>query len=175
MCIDIQISHISRLLVSFVLRKGVICKPRWKDRNINITHTTWTNSFHSLPSDRSLTSSKNSFSTHCNLVLPLSISSIISFHFWSSSSCVSPLPRLRVTSIFPCNLPLITCLEGSSYAWYGQSIQPSFLLHYVEYNLSSLTLCNSSFFTRSFQLIFSILLHHHIKELLRYLWYTGWA
>jgi hypothetical protein len=38
---------------------------------------------------------------------------------------------------------------------------------------SSLTLSNtSSFLTRSVQLIFSILLQHHILKLFRYFWYT---
>jgi hypothetical protein len=33
-----------------------------------------------------------------------------------------------------------------------------------------LTLCNTSFLTRSAQLIFFILLQHHISELSRYFW-----
>ena len=42
--------------------------------------------------------------------------------------------------------------------------------------LSSLTHCNtSSFLTWSAQLIFSILLHHHLLKLSRYFWSTFWS
>jgi hypothetical protein len=53
-------------------------------------------------------------------------------------------------------------------------IQLAFLLFIVcTIFLSSFTLCNtSSFITRSVQLIFSILLQHHISKLSRYFWST---
>jgi hypothetical protein len=38
--------------------------------------------------------------------------------------------------------------------------------------LSSFTLCNTSFVTRSVELVFSNLLQHHIPKLPRYLWST---
>jgi len=38
--------------------------------------------------------------------------------------------------------------------------------------LPFLTFCNTSFFTRSVQLIFSLLLQHHISKRSRYLWPT---
>ena len=42
--------------------------------------------------------------------------------------------------------------------------------------LSSLTLCNaSSLLTQSAQLIFSILLQHHISDFYRYFWSTFWS
>ena len=52
-------------------------------------------------------------------------------------------------------------------------IQSAFLLVTVyEIFLSSLTLCNTSFFTRSVQMIFSILLQHRISKLSKHFWCT---
>ena len=91
----------------------------------------------------------------------------------SSSSCLHPLPRLPVIPIFPSTFPSVTCLRRQFLRkmW---PIELTFLLFLVrKVFLSSLMLCNtSSFFTRSVQLIFCILLQHHISKLLRYFWST---
>jgi len=47
------------------------------------------------------------FFTQCDLVLPLLISSILSFPLRSSSTCLLLLPRLPATSTFPSICPLI--------------------------------------------------------------------
>ena len=50
--------------------------------------------------------------------------------FWSSSSCVPLLPRLRVTSIFQSKFPSKPLWEGSSYADVTNPVSlPSFLLY----------------------------------------------
>jgi hypothetical protein len=46
----------------------------------------------------------------------------------------------------------------------------SFLLSIVNTIFFSLNLCNTSFLTRSFQTIFSVLLLHYVSELSRYIW-----
>jgi len=91
-------------------------------------------------------SSKSHFSTRCDLVLPLSIFTIISFPLWSSSNHIRLLPRLHVTCILSAIFPTLTGVsEGSSYARNGQSSQPSFFSLYVGY-YSPFTLCNTSTF-----------------------------
>ena len=58
----------------------------------------------SLPYDRK-------FSTECDPLLALSISSILSFYIRASSRCLRPLSRLPVTSILPSIFPSITCFR----------------------------------------------------------------
>lgn len=57
--------------------------------------------------------------------------------------------------------------EGRSCTTYDQSSQPSFLIIYRTF-LSSINLCNASFFTWSVLNIFFILLRHQISELSLY-------
>ena len=110
---------------------------------------------------------QSEFSTDRNPVLPLSNFSILSLR--SFSSCLRILPCLPVTSILPSIFPSIMCFR-SQFLCKMCPIQSAFLpciLHRIF--LSYLTMCNtSSFLTWSMQLIFSILLQHHISELSRY-------
>ena len=89
----------------------------------------------------------------------------------SSSSYLRLLPRLLVTSICPFIFPSITCCRRQFLCkmW---PIQLAFrFLISCRIFLSSLIRSNtSSFLTRSVQLIFSILLQHHISELSRCFW-----
>ena len=84
----------------------------------------------------------------------------------SSSSFLRLLPRLLVTSICPFIFPSITCCRRQ-FLLKMWPIQLAF--HFViscRIFLCSLTLSNtSSFLTWSVQLIFSILLQHHISKL----------
>ena len=82
----------------------------------------------------------------------------------SSSSSLRLLPRLHVTSISPFIFPLITCFRKQFLCkmWPIQ-LAIHFLIS-CRIFLCSLTLSNtSSFLTWSVQLIFSILLQHHIE------------
>ena len=86
----------------------------------------------------------------------------------SSTSCLRLFLCLPVTSVPPFIFPSIMCFRRQ---WPIQSAFLLFILCVIF--LSSLTLCNtSSFLTRSFQLIFSILLQHHILKLSRCFWPT---
>jgi len=99
-------------------------------------------------------------------------SSVSSFNFQypilflrsSSSHLCLLLPHLPVTSIFPSTFSLITCCRKQ---FLCKIIQVAILLFIVcRIFLSSLILCNtSSFFTQFVQMIFSILLLHHISKL----------
>ena len=88
-----------------------------------------------------------------------------------SSSFLRLLPRLLVTSISPFIFPSIACFRRQFLRkmWPTQ-LAFRFLISYTIF-LCSLTICNtSSFLTCSVQLIFSILLQHHISKLSRYFW-----
>jgi len=89
----------------------------------------------------------------------------------SSSSFLRLLPRLLATSISPFIFPSITCFRRQFLCkmW---PIQLAFhFLMSCRIFLCSLTLSNtSSFLTCSVQLIFSILLQHHISKLSKYFW-----
>jgi len=95
-------------------------------------------------------------------------SSAFSFYFQyltvslkSSGSCLHLLPRLPINSIFP----WVTCFRRQFLRrmW---PIQLAFLLFTIcTMLLPSLTLNNISYFTRSVQLFFSIILQHHIAKL----------
>jgi len=92
----------------------------------------------------------------------------------SSNSFVRLLPCLPVTSIHPCIFPSITrCRRQFLHKMWP--IQFAFRLCIsCRIFLCSLTLSNtSSFLTWSVQLIFSILLQHHISKLSRCFWSTG--
>jgi hypothetical protein len=86
----------------------------------------------------------------------------------SSSSFLRLLPRLPVTSIFPFIFLSITC-RRRQFLRKMWPIQLAFrLLISCRIFLCSLTLSNTySFLTWSVQLIFSILLQHHISKLSR--------
>ena len=92
----------------------------------------------------------------------------------SSNSFLRLLPRLPVTSIPPFIFPSITrCRRQFQRKMW--SIQFAFCLGIsCRIFLCSLTLSNtSSFLTWSVQLIFSILLQHHISQLSRCFWSTA--
>jgi len=92
----------------------------------------------------------------------------------SSSSFLRLLPRLPIISIPPCIFPSITCCRRQFLCkmW---PIQFAFRLRIsCRIFLCSLTLSNTSaFLTWSVQLIFSILLQHHISKLSRCFWSTA--
>jgi len=92
----------------------------------------------------------------------------------SSYSFLHLLPCLPVTSIPPCIFPSVTRCRRQSLRkmW---PIQFAFLLRVsCRIFLCSLTLSStSSFLTWSVQLIFSILLQHHISKLSRCFWSTA--
>ena len=88
------------------------------------------------------------------------------FSLMSSSSCLHLLPLLPATCIFPSTFPS-TVRYRRQFLHKMWPIQLAFL-HFTVCRifLCSLTVCNtSSFLTRSVQLIFSVLLQHHITEL----------
>jgi hypothetical protein len=82
------------------------------------------------------------------------------------------LPSLPVLSIIPSIFPSITCFTRQFLRkmW---PIQLAFVI-FIVYRmfLFLLTLCNTSFYTRSVQIILSIFLQHHISKLSRYFWST---
>ena len=89
----------------------------------------------------------------------------------SSSSFLRLLPRPLVTSISPFIYPSITCFRRQ----FLRKMWPIQLAFRCRISrrifLCSLTWSNtSSFLTWSIQLIFSILLQHHISKLSRYFW-----
>jgi len=94
----------------------------------------------------------------------------ILFRLILSGSRLRILPRLPSSSIFL----TIPCFKRK-FPSKIRPIQLAFLGFIVsKIFLSSFTPCNTSSFlmTRSAQLIFSILLQHHISDLLRYIWST---
>ena len=121
-------------------------------------------SFHSFAYDRSIPSSKASSpqrASSFNFRQPL-------FSLRSSSSCLRLLSRLPVLSILPAIFPSIMCfrMQFLRKIW---PIQLVFLLLIAcRIFLSSLTLCNTPFLTRSIQLTVSIVLQHHISKLFSY-------
>ena len=88
----------------------------------------------------------------------------------SSSSFLRLLLRLLVTTISPFIFPSITCFRKQQFLRKMWPIQSAFhFLISCRIILCSLTLSNtSSFLTWSVQLIFSILLQHHISKRSRY-------
>ena len=89
----------------------------------------------------------------------------------SSNSFICLLPCLPVTSIPPCIFPSVTrCRRQFRRKMWP--IQFAFRLRIsCRIFLCSLTLSNtSSFLTWSVQMIFSILLQHHISEIFRCFW-----
>jgi hypothetical protein len=89
----------------------------------------------------------------------------------SSSSSLHPLPRLSFTSSSHFVFPSITCC-GKQFLRKMWPIQLAFvLLISCRIFPYSLNLCNTSLFlTWSVQMIFSILLQHHISKLSRCFW-----
>ena len=75
---------------------------------------------------------------------------------------------------FPSIFPSVTCSSRPflRHLWQAQLAFILFL-QYAGYSLSYLIVCNTfSFLTRSAQLIFFILLQHHISKCSTYWWYT---
>ena len=119
----------------------------------------------SLSYNRSTVSSKASSHSVPYSSCPFSLHYPL-FSLRSYSICLRILPRLLLLSIFPSILPSIGCLRRPvpTRDVTNPVSLPSFYLRMTL--LSPLTLCNtSSFLTRSVQLIFSILLQHHISKL----------
>jgi hypothetical protein len=120
-------------------------------------------SFSSLCYERSIASSHRvqSGASSFNFQHPV-------FSLRPSISCLRLLRRLPVIYILPFIFPSITCFRRH-FLRKVLPIQLAFLLFMVRrIFLSTLTLCNTSFLTRSVQLIFSVLLQHHISKLSRY-------
>jgi len=89
----------------------------------------------------------------------------------SSSFLCLLLPCLLVTSISPFIFPSITCFRSQFLRKMWPILLAFRFLISCRIFLCSLTLSNiSSFLTWSVQLIFSILLQHHISKLSRYFW-----
>ena len=72
---------------------------------------------------------QSEFSTECDLVLPLSISSKLSFSLRLSSSCLRLFPSLPITYILPTIFPTIMCFR-SRILCKMSPIQLDFLLFY---------------------------------------------
>jgi hypothetical protein len=89
----------------------------------------------------------------------------------SSNSFLRLLPHLPVTSILPCIFPsIIRCrMQFLRKMW---PIQFAFRLR-ISCRIFLCSLTTSSFLTWSVQLIFSILLQHHISKLSRCSWSTA--
>ena len=108
-----------------------------------------------------------------DLVLSVCLS-VCLYHFVvslrSSAICHCIISRLfALLSIFPS----VMCFRGQ-FLHNMWPIQLTFLPFAVcTISLCSLPLCNTPFLTRSIQLTFSILLHHHISKLSRYFWSTS--
>ena len=92
----------------------------------------------------------------------------------SSSSFIRLLPRLPVTSIPPFIFPSVTrCRRQFLRKMWPIQLALRLLISYRIF-LCSLTVSNtSSFLTGSVQLIFSILLQHHISKLSGCFWFTA--
>ena len=92
------------------------------------------------------------------------------FALRSSSSCLPLLPRLLVTypSLY------LSCSNAFLKAVHTQDVTNSVSLFFIIYKifLYPLTLCYSSFLTRSVHIIFSMFQRHRISELPRYIWFT---
>ena len=138
-------------MLSFLRRLGLVCGHSYS----LVLSYEWTHSLWQCVS-----------STECDLVLPLFNFQYPLFSFRPCGSSLRLFTRLPVTSI----IPSIGCSRRRSLCsmW---PIQLAFLLFIVRRRfLFSLTLCNTSFFTRSAQTLYSILHQHHISKLVRYFW-----
>jgi len=109
---------------------------------------------------------QSQFSTQCDLVLPLAISSILFFPLKVNSSCLCLLLRLPITSVFPLYLSLNSLFQ-KAVPTQDVTNPVSLTSFYCLYDVPlPLTLCNtSSFLTRSVQLIFAAPSQHHISKL----------
>jgi hypothetical protein len=123
-------------------------------------------SFRSLSYDRSSASAKTSPHSERTSASAFNFRYLLVF-LMSPTSYLRLLPRLPVTFIFPS----ITCFR-KHFLHKMWPIQLAFLLFIVCTIFPSLTLCNTSFFTWRVQMIFSILLQHHITKRARVLWST---
>jgi hypothetical protein len=104
---------------------------------------------------------QSEFFTECDLVLPLSIYSIL-FFLKAMQYLLRLLPRLLVTSIYPSIFPSVTCFRRKFLRkmW---PIQLAFFVLFVRYFCPP-WICYASFLTWSVQLIVSTLLQHHISN-----------
>ena len=119
------------------------------------------------------------FPDWCDLLLPHSISTIISFPYGHPVGAYVfhfVFPSLISFSLY---FPSLMCFRRQLLRRMLPIHLPCFLFNVCRLFLSSLIQCNtSSFLTLSFQLIFSIifciifsiLLHHHISKFTRYFW-----
>ena len=111
---------------------------------------------------------QSQFSTQSHLVLPLSICRILSFPYGHPAATY--ISFLVFPSLLNFLLPRLhkRIFEALPTQYMTNPVSlPSFIVHRTF--LSCLTLCNtSSFFTRSVQLIFTILFQHHISKLFWY-------
>jgi len=107
------------------------------------------------------------FQSVFSTVFPLLISSILSL-LWGHPVTAYVFSIVRA---FTSNLSS-TCFRRQFLRKMWPIHLAFFLVIVCRLFLSSLTLCNTSFFTRSIQLIFSVLLQHRISRLSRYLWST---
>jgi hypothetical protein len=115
------------------------------------------------------------FSTERHLVLPLSVSSVLSFPYGH------PVAAYVVFLFFPSLLssiyPSIKCFR-KRFLHKIWPIQLSFLLFIVRVCRIFLSSCvlRLSFLTQSVQLMFSTLLQHHISNLsIYYIWYNKYS
>jgi hypothetical protein len=91
----------------------------------------------------------------------------------SSSSFLRLLPLLPFTSIHPITFPSITCCRNQFLRkMWPIELAFRFLISSTIFLCSSTVSDTSSFLTWSVQLIFSILLQHHISKLSRCFWST---
>jgi hypothetical protein len=128
---------------------------RAKIKNVVLCHPCITYSV--LPQAYSLFQSK--FAAECDLVLPLWFP-IPSVFLKVTSSCLRLLCRLLIPSIFP----LIRCFKRQFLLKMWPILLTFFRFTVCMVFLSSVTLCNTSFFTRLFQLTLSLLFNHKISK-----------
>ena len=122
----------------------------------------------------SVASSKNEFSKECDLVLPLSISSILFFSLRSPSSCVHHL-HLPAISVLSSIFPSIMCFRRQFLCkmW---PIELAFLLVIVlGYSSPPWLFVTLHFSHLMVQMIICILLQYHISKLSRHFWSTFWS
>jgi hypothetical protein len=103
---------------------------------------------------------QSEFSKECDLVLPLSISSTVCL------PCGRPVAAYVFFLVFPSFISFNNVVYVLRNIW--TILLASFFI-LCRMVVSSFTLCNTSFFTRSIQPNFSVLVQQHISKLLRFL------
>lgn len=161
--------HVIWYLYAVVFQRNVLPPSVWMNflPGYTVSHD-WRHAFCNLSNDMSIASSKASSPEH-DLVIPLLISSILSFSLRWSNSYLCLLPCCPITSVLPFIFLSIPCCRRQ-FLHEMWPIELAFLLFTIhKIFLSSLTLCNNSFLTQSIQLIFSTTI---TSKLLRYFWST---